>query len=138
MSTIGNVPILDLDHCPCSGGTLDKLIQPAILAVLAGGPLHGYRLVERIGQMPMLAGRRPDASGVYRLLKSMEARGLLSASWDLSESGPAKRLYRLMPAGTECLLHWIQTLEEYRRSVSALLELSREAIANSQGEPNAG
>ncbi len=31
----------DFPGCPCSGGTLDKLIQPAILAVLSEGALHG-------------------------------------------------------------------------------------------------
>ena len=56
---------LDLADCPCSGGTLDKLIQPAVLIVLAEGPLHGYRLAERIGTMPTLGGQKPDVSGVY-------------------------------------------------------------------------
>ena len=37
--------------CPCSGGTLDKLVQPAILAALTEGPIHGYRLAERINEM---------------------------------------------------------------------------------------
>ena len=56
----------DLVTCPCDGKTLDRLIQPAILVVLADGPLHGYRLVERIGKLPGFSGQKPDASGVYR------------------------------------------------------------------------
>jgi hypothetical protein len=31
----------ELVGCPCSGETLDKLIQPPVLAVLAEGPMHG-------------------------------------------------------------------------------------------------
>ena len=31
--------------------TLDKLVQPAILAALTKGPIHGYRLAERIYEM---------------------------------------------------------------------------------------
>ena len=48
----------NLKACPCVGGTLDKLVQPAILAVLAEGPIHGYRLAERLGAMPSFAGHK--------------------------------------------------------------------------------
>ena len=89
--------------CPCQGGTLDRLIQPAILVVLAGGPLHGYRLVERIGALPGFAGQKPDASGVYRFLKAMEGRELVASAWDVSASGPAKKSYQITPAGQQCL-----------------------------------
>ena len=59
--------------CPCSGATLDKLVQPAILAALTEGPIHGYRLAERINEMAGLFGEKPDVSGIYRFLKKMEA-----------------------------------------------------------------
>jgi hypothetical protein len=36
--------------CPCSGATLDKLVQPAILAALTKGPVHGYGLAERVDE----------------------------------------------------------------------------------------
>jgi hypothetical protein len=48
--------------CPCSGVTLDKLVQPAILAALTEGPIHGYRLAERISEMAGLFGEKPDVS----------------------------------------------------------------------------
>ena len=56
--------MLDLAECPCTGGTLDRLIQPAILLVLGEGPAHGYRVAERIGEMPSFAGQKPDVSGI--------------------------------------------------------------------------
>ena len=83
--------MLDLDTCPCSGGTLDRLVQPAILVILTDGPLHGYRVAERIGEIPGFASPKPDMSGVYRFLKTMEGKGLVVSSWDVSEGGPAKR-----------------------------------------------
>ena len=52
--------------CPCLGGTLDKLIQPAILAALSHGPLHGYKLAERINEMTGCCAGKPDLSGIYR------------------------------------------------------------------------
>ncbi len=113
--------------CACTGGTLDRLIQPAILAVLAEGPLHGYRLAERIGAMPGFAGHKPDVSGVYRFLKAMDHKGLVRSAWDLAQRGPAKRTYHITPAGRRCLRRWIRTLEQYRQAISALLSSTRRA-----------
>jgi len=121
----------DRDDCPCAGRTLDKLIQPAILAVLAEGPLHGYRLAERIGEISIFGGKKPDASGVYRFLKAMEGRGMVASAWTLSETGPAKRSYQLTPAGEHCLRQWISTLEEYREGINSLLKAARKAVAGS-------
>jgi DNA-binding PadR family transcriptional regulator len=117
----------ELITCPCDGETLDRFIQPAILVVLAGGPLHGYRLVDRISELPGFAGQKPDASGVYRLLKGMEQKGLVASSWDISKSGPAKKCYQITSAGGQCLHRWIRTLENYRRGISALLGAARKA-----------
>ena len=121
--------MLNLNTCPCGGGTLDKLIQPAILAALAERPLHGYKLAERIGRMPLFGGRKPDVSGVYRSLKVMEGKDLVVASWDLSDSGPAKKSYRLTGVGRQCLSRWIETLEQYRQGIAVLLKTARTAVA---------
>jgi PadR family transcriptional regulator, regulatory protein PadR len=110
----------DLSQCPCAGQNLDRFIQPAVLAVLVEGALHGYRIVQRLGEMPMFHGDMPDTTGVYRYLKSLERRGMVTSSWNLSESGPAKKLFSLTPAGRQCLRRWDQTLEEYRRQVGHL------------------
>lgn len=130
MSTKGASPTVPFGSCPCLGKTLDKLIQPAILAVLGHGPLHGYRIAERIGDMPMLKGHKPDVSGVYRFLRSMEDKGLVLSSWDCSQRGPARKSYRLTRAGEQCLSRWVQTLEEYRKAVTAFLETTRNVVAS--------
>jgi DNA-binding PadR family transcriptional regulator len=123
----------DLVGCPCTGGTLDKLIQPAILAILAEGPMHGYGMGERIKNMPRFAGQKPDLSGVYHLLKAMEGRGLVVSAWDLSEAGPAKKTYQITEPGRECLCRWVQTLEEYRDGISAVLKVARRASKQRSG-----
>jgi len=117
--------MVDLADCPCTGGTLDRLIQPAILVVLTEGPLHGYRIAERIGEMPGFSGQKPDISGVYRFLKLMEQKQLVVGTWDLSESGPARKCYQVTPTGQQCLREWVKTLEGYRKSISTLLRAAR-------------
>jgi len=129
MSNTREKPVKEnnLEKCPCAGVTLDKLLQPAVLAVLAEGPIHGYRLVERIAAMPGFAGHKPDASGVYRLLKAMESRELVIFTWDTSQTGPAKRIYQITAKGKECLHSWAHTLENYREKITALLRVTRAA-----------
>lgn len=114
---------MNLQECPCTGRNLDKLIQPAVLAVLAEEPMHGYRLVQRLGRMSMFKGHAPDVAGVYRFLKAMEDRSLVSSVWDLSDSGPAKRLFDLTAKGRKCLTLWGTTLREYQEQVAELAEV---------------
>lgn len=120
----------DLDDCPCAGKTLSKLAQPAILTVLARGPLHGYGIVQEVSEMPTFGGEKPDATGVYRCLKSMGERGLVGFSWDLPDAGPAKRTYTLTSEGNECLRRWIQTLDEHRQAIGKLLGLAQKAVGD--------
>jgi DNA-binding PadR family transcriptional regulator len=86
-------------------------------------------LTERISELSLSGGQKPDASGVYRCLKTMEAKGLVASSWTLSETGPAKKSYELTDAGERCLQQWIKTLEQYRGGITALLKAARHAVA---------
>jgi DNA-binding PadR family transcriptional regulator len=72
MSDTRAIPLTELSDCPCSGRNLDKLIQPAVLAILAEKALHGYRIVQNLAGMPMFKGHEPDNTGVYRFLNAME------------------------------------------------------------------
>jgi DNA-binding PadR family transcriptional regulator len=132
MSASEILPVLQPAECACEGGTLDKLIQPAILVVLGKGPLHGYRLAELIGRMRMFGGQKPDVSGIYRFLKVMEAQGYVSASWSVGTRGPAKKTYQLTQAGEHCLKRWIETLEEHRRGLNYLLRAARTVTGSQQ------
>lgn len=122
--------MMEFPRCPCSGGTLDRLIQPAILAILCEEPSHGYRIAERIGEIPDFACEKPDVSGIYRFLKSMESKGLVVSSWDTPGHGHAKRLYEITAAGEACLAQWVGTLEQHRKAVTALLETARAAVSH--------
>lgn len=119
----------DLDHCPCTGATLNKFVQPALLATLAREPLYGYRIAEELGRFPIVKGEKPDTTGLYRALRSMEERGLVRSEWAHSEVGPDRRLYRLTHSGTACLEHWVGTLADYQRAIGDLLATAKKACA---------
>lgn len=113
--------MLSLDDCPCSGNNLGKMLHPAILTVLARGPLHGYRLLESLAKFQILRGERPDPTGVYRILRSLEELGFVSGEWDLERPGPARRVYRITDEGRLCLETWLDTLRDYRQSLDELI-----------------
>lgn len=119
---------LILAECPCTGKTLERLIRPAVLMLLAREPMHGFKLVQQLSEMPMFDGVKPNAAGVYRALKIMMTEELVTSEWELSESGPAKRLYTLTDKGEHCLASWILTLHSYRQSIDALLEVGQDVI----------
>ena len=119
----------NLNECPCSGKTLARLIQPAVMAVLADEPLHGYVIVQRLTGMTMFRDHGPDITGVYRLLKGMEKKGFVTSTWELAARGPAKRRYTLTPEGKACMARWIATLRIYRDAVSNLLDTAASSTA---------
>ncbi|MCG8501600.1 MAG: helix-turn-helix transcriptional regulator [Firmicutes bacterium] len=127
MSANRQRPIEDLSQCSCRGNHLDKLIQPMILTVLSHSALHGYKIVNAIAEKPIFQGRRPDSTGVYRTLRTMEKRCLISSDWDISDIGPAKKVYRLTKTGARCLMHWTETLERYRDNIQSILEEAQNA-----------
>jgi DNA-binding PadR family transcriptional regulator len=113
---------------------LAKLVHPAVLTILAGGPLHGYGIVERMAQMPVTGGTGPNPTGVYRVLRALEQEGCVTSTWDLSDRGPAKKSYRLTSVGRQCLDQWIETLEDYRRAIGKLLSEARRTAGGGPGE----
>ncbi|MGD0090542.1 MAG: PadR family transcriptional regulator [Planctomycetota bacterium] len=117
-------------QCPCSGGTLDKLVHPAILIVLSRGSLHGYEIATLLAKMPMFRGQRPDTTGVYRCLRRMERRGYVVSAWTRSETGPSKRVFTASAEGRHCLSRWVRTLAEYRKTIGLLLMEARSAVAH--------
>jgi DNA-binding PadR family transcriptional regulator len=112
----------ELKECAQLGQSLNRLSQPTILSILAAEsePLHGYVIVQRAAHTPMFGGKKPDATGVYRMLKAMEADGLVSSAWETPEAGPAKRTFTLTDAGLATLRRWIDSLACYVVTIEEL------------------
>jgi len=113
--------------CACEGHTLDRLLQPAVMAFLAKGPQHGYALLERLKDSPLMQGIKPNDTGVYRLLSTLEDQGLVAHRLAASDMGPSKHVYELTTHGRDCLTKWINTLDRYQRSITELVDLMRKA-----------
>ncbi len=67
-----------------------------VLDVLAVAPRHGYG----ISQALVSAGLQPiRGAQLYPALVRLEDEGAIAAQWEQSESGPARKVYELTPAG---------------------------------------
>jgi transcriptional regulator len=75
-------------------GTLDLLILRTLLA----GPTHGHAISKYI-QRTTEDLLQVETGSLYPALHRLEAKGWITATWELSEKGKRARFYRLTPAG---------------------------------------
>lgn len=93
-------------------GTLDLLILRAVSL----GPLHGYGILLRIGQISgnaLLVEQGALYPGLFRLVR----QGLLKARWGTSENNRRAKFYELTVAGRKRLLEETQS---WNRLVAAM------------------
>jgi PadR family transcriptional regulator PadR len=97
-------------------GTLDLLILKAVSLRL----LHGYGILLRIEQMT--AGALLIEQGaLYPALVRLEARGLLTAKWGVSENNRKAKYYTLTAAGRRQLQHDAKDWQRFVEAMSSVL-----------------
>ena len=79
-------------------GTLDLLILKAVSL----GPLHGYGVLLRIGQISGEA-LQIEQGALYPALYRLEHQGLLATEWGVSENNRRAKFYQLTAAGRKRL-----------------------------------
>jgi poly-beta-hydroxybutyrate-responsive repressor len=96
-----------------------RFLEPGLLALLRDRPTHGYEL---IAELPTLLGaERVDVGNVYRALRGLEERGLVTSEWREDLPGPAKRTYEITDEGRRALERWAQWLREARGRIDTLI-----------------
>jgi transcriptional regulator len=97
-------------------GTLDVLI----LKTLATGPNHGWGISQRIQQLSREV-LQVNQGSLYPALYRLEERGLIEASWGVSENNRRARFYELTRAGKKALAEETQSWERFADAVSRVL-----------------
>lgn len=101
----------DFQDCPCSGKNISHYTAPWILLALYHHPgTHGYEIKKIVNNYLEDLGLSVNITGLYRHLKNLEQRGVISPQWDIQDTGPAKRRYYLTDEGQQCFRNWMQTL----------------------------
>ena len=97
-------------------GTLDMLILKAVSL----GPLHGYGVLVRIGQ---ISGEQLiiQQGSLYPALHRLEIAGALRAEWAPSENNRRAKFYALTEQGRSHLVEETARWSRMARVVSAIL-----------------
>jgi transcriptional regulator len=93
-------------------GTLDLLILKAVSL----GPLHGYGVLLRIGQISKQT-LLIEQGALYPALFRLVRQGLLKASWDKSDNNRRAKFYELTSKGRKRLR---EETDWWNRSVAAI------------------
>ena len=98
-------------------GTLDLLILKAVSL----GPLHGYGVLLRIGQISREA-LTIEQGALYPALFRLARQGLLKASWGTSENNRRAKYYSLTRAGRKQLATETEDWERISAIIARMLK----------------
>jgi len=59
----------------------------------------------------------------YRTLRQMEKDGMIRSTWNISERGPARRMYSITEAGEAYLKLWTESLNQYQKMMDTFFRL---------------
>src|SRR5262245_20075822 len=96
-------------------GTLDLLI----LRTLLGGPAHGHAIAKHI-QRTSENLLQVETGSLYPALHRLDAKGWITASWDLSTKGKRARFYRLTAPGRKQLAAEGSKWEAFSRAMALI------------------
>ena len=102
------------------GEGLPRRFLPAflLLSLSSEGTSYGYELYETVRSL----GLSVDLAAVYRGLRSMQQRDLVTSTWVPSTSGPDRRLYSLTDSGRSAAVAAADELAAARDGLIAALE----------------
>ena len=95
-------------------GHLDGLV----LAVLAGGPAHGYALIELLRERSSGFFELPEGT-VYPALHRLERAGLVESGWS-EAGGRRRRVYELTARGHRAMADRRQEWRTFAAAVDAI------------------
>jgi transcriptional regulator len=98
-------------------GTLDMLV----LRVLAGGPMHGWGIAQRI-QILSKEVLRVEEGSLYPALYRMERKGWIAAEWGLSDNNRRAKYYELTKEGRTQLTHESRDWSRICAAIGAIMD----------------
>src|SRR5271154_7068232 len=111
------------DQAQLLPGTLDLLILKAVSL----GPLHGYGILLRIGQISDSA-LLIEQGALYPALFRLTRQGLLKATWGTSENNRRAKFYELSAAGRKRLREETEGWNRLATAIASALAAQPEEI----------
>jgi transcriptional regulator len=112
------------------GEILKGHLDMIVLAALAGGPAHGYAVIQEIRRSSGGTFDLPEGT-IYPALHRLERAGLLSSRWANSDTGRKRRIYTLTPRGRRAFADHRAVWRRFADAISGVLGEADHAIAAS-------
>lgn len=113
------------------GVSQNIVLRAWILSYLkANGPKHGYEIIsEFIETFKDLAEDFgvSEMGAFYKIMRLFEMEGMVTSSWEIVESGPARRVYTITDKGLEELKNLEEKLLFSKSLIEKLLYMIKEA-----------
>jgi transcriptional regulator len=97
-------------------GTLDLLV----LKTLAGGPMHGWGVAQKIHVLSEDV-LQVNQGSLYPALHRLEQQGLIAAQWGASDNNRQAKFYELTRAGRKQLAEETRTWERMAGAIARIL-----------------
>jgi len=100
------------------GQWLRGVLELCVLGLLARRESYGYELtqsLEKVGLGQIQGGT------LYPVLLRLQRTGLVSADWRTGTAGPARKYYRLTPAGVETMRRTAADWQTFAGGVETIL-----------------
>ena len=111
-------------------GNLYRFVEPVVLLLLKKkGRSYGYDLSADLDRHA-LTDAEIERGALYRTLRQLEKNGKVTSSWDIPDSGPAKRMYRLTADGERHLDEWAVVLEHVSKAMARFVADAKKTKAN--------
>ncbi|MFI7586507.1 PadR family transcriptional regulator [Spongisporangium articulatum] len=94
-------------------------LEFCVLALLRSQPRYGFDLVRELSADELLTSE----GTIYPLLSRLRREGLVTTTWQESDSGPPRRYYALTPAGHGALAGFVEEWRRFRDGVDRVLRL---------------
>jgi PadR family transcriptional regulator PadR len=115
--------------CTCAMGNLYRFVEPVVLLLLKKkGRSYGYDLSGDL-EAHALTDAQIERAALYRTLRQLEANGNVISAWNMEESGPARRVYRLTAKGERHLEEWATVLQHVSKSMARFVAETKKARA---------
>ena len=102
---------------PATGGS-GSFFRACILLLLRERHGHGYDLLERLTAFGFDSG---DSGWLYRTLRAFEREQLVDSTWEISASGPPRRVYALTSDGASQLDAWADSIRDGHRAIEGFI-----------------
>ena len=113
------IVMCDIDDNSCHRAGIGA-IQALLLRIIDEHPEHGYSLMQRASDLTDDA-YSPESGTIYTILRRLEKKGLVTSTWERTDSHPAKRVYSISDRGKLMLDQVVKMMKTNRGIIDAII-----------------